>query len=245
MIFEQIKNINVIDTSTWIDKIFLTFDMDWCSDEVLSYTLDFIEKYDLKATFFVTHETNILKRIRKNKNIELGIHPNFNPLLNGDFMYGKNIEQVLDFYKKLVPEALSIRSHSLTQNSLILSMLNKFDLTHECNSYIPNNSGIKLKPYLHWDKRLTRVPHFWEDDLHCIYKDLWDVNDYKNNKGLKVFDFHPIHIFLNTEDLSRYERARDSFKNYKLLEKFINTKSYGIKDFFFSIIEENKCQNLN
>ncbi len=26
--------------------------------------------------------------------------------------------------------------------------------------------------------------------------------------GLKVFDFHPIHVFLNTENLERYEGSR-------------------------------------
>ena len=27
-------------------------------------------------------------------------------------------------------------------------------------------------------------------------------------RGFHVFDFHPIHVFLNTENLSRYERTR-------------------------------------
>ena len=26
--------------------------------------------------------------------------------------------------------------------------------------------------------------------------------------GLKVFDFHPIHVFLNTEHMDRYEQTR-------------------------------------
>jgi len=29
-----------------------------------------------------------------------------------------------------------------------------------------------------------------------------------NRPGLKVFDFHPIHVFLNTELLDRYDRTR-------------------------------------
>lgn len=35
--FENIKNIDISNTSTWEDKIFLTFDLDWCSNEVLLY----------------------------------------------------------------------------------------------------------------------------------------------------------------------------------------------------------------
>ena len=30
----------------------------------------------------------------------------------------------------------------------------------------------------------------------------------RSGDGVKVFDFHPIHIFLNTECISRYERTR-------------------------------------
>ena len=43
--------------------------------------------------------------MRANQNIELGIHPNFNPLLNGDFRYGKSIDEVIKYYKKIAPEA--------------------------------------------------------------------------------------------------------------------------------------------
>lgn len=37
--------------------------------------------------------------------------------------------------------------------------------------------------------------------------------------GLKVFDFHPIHVFLNTESLDRYERTRPLHQNPKELIK--------------------------
>ena len=82
MNFEKIKTINVKNKPSWDGKLFLTFDVDWCSDEVLSYTLDIVEKYDINSTFFITHQTALLDRMRENPKIELGIHPNFNPLLN-------------------------------------------------------------------------------------------------------------------------------------------------------------------
>ena len=61
--FQNIKDIDINDSLSWQDKIFITFDIDWCSDEVLSYTLDFVEKYNIKATFFVTHETKLLEHL--------------------------------------------------------------------------------------------------------------------------------------------------------------------------------------
>ena len=178
MYFEKISNIKVDDESSWQDKIFLTFDLDWCGDEVLSYALDLIEKYNVRCTFFITHETILLERMKKNKNIELGIHPNFNPLLGGDFRYGDTIEKVIKYYKDILPEAESVRSHSLTQNSTYLKIICEHGFRFECNNYIPINSTIIVYPYLNWDKKLIRVPHYWEDDLHLIYGDQWSKKDY-------------------------------------------------------------------
>jgi len=57
------------------------------------------------------------------------------------------------------------------------------------------------------------VPHFWEDDAVCIYEVNTPVQELMSRGGLKVFDFHPIHIFLNTEKLERYERTRAFHRN--------------------------------
>ena len=238
MTFENIKNIDLYCPSTWEDKIFLTFDIDWASDEVLSYTLDIIEKYNIKATFFVTHETPILDKMRINPNIELGIHPNFNPLLNGDFSYGRNIDEVIEYYKNIVPEAVSVRSHAMTQNSHILDTFDKFGLMYDCNTFIPISSKIELFPWKHWSEKLLKVPYCWEDDVHCVYNWEWNVKKLLDNKGLKVFDFHPIHIFLNTEKLDRYEKSRDSFNNFSKLKNKVNFSAYGTKDFFIELIKE-------
>ena len=59
-----------------------------------------------------------------------------------------------------------------------------------------------------------------------------------NKDGLKVLDFHPIHIFLNSENLERYNNARPYLNNYNELQKHINKIAYGVKDLFIDIIEE-------
>ena len=101
----DLKNIKDIKLQCgFLEKnIFLTFDIDWCIDEVLEYTLEILDRYNVKTTFFITHYTKLLNKMYENKKIELGIHPNFNPLLNGDFRYGKNIEEVMKYYMNIVP----------------------------------------------------------------------------------------------------------------------------------------------
>ena len=233
MKFENIKNINLENSSSWEDKIFLTFDIDWCSDEVLSFTLDIIEKNNIKATFFVTHETKLLDRMRANPNIELGIHPNFNPLLSGDFRYGKNIDEVVGYYKNIVPEAVSVRSHSLTQSGVIFPIFEKNNLIYECNTFIPLQGG-ELLPYKH-TKKLIKVPHIFEDDVRELYEDDWDIKKYLNYKGIKVFDFHPIHIFLNSENMDRYENSRAVHRDFEKLKEHV-FDGYATRSFLLDLV---------
>lgn len=155
--------------------IYLTFDIDWASDEVLSDTIELVEQADISATWFVTHDTAILSRLRANPKFELGIHPNFNFLFSGDFRNGRNVEEVLDKIHALVPEAKAVRSHSMTQNSRLMQLFVDRGLTYDCNHFIPEQSGIVLRPWLLWNG-LIKVPHFWEDDAVCIYKGNSDLS---------------------------------------------------------------------
>ena len=101
MNFATINSIDLKDDKTFKNKIFLTFDLDWCNDEVLENTLNLIEINNLKATLFFTHKTSLLDRINKNKNIEIGIHPNFNKLLDGKSINDKNIYEVIELNKNI------------------------------------------------------------------------------------------------------------------------------------------------
>lgn len=135
MEFGLMREIDLENSSSY-QKIFLTFDIDWASDEVLEYCIDMVESAGVKVTWFVTHETALLQRLRDNPNFELGIHPNFNPLLEGDFAYGNNYNKVLRHFLNIVPEAKTMRSHSLGVSSRILIAAKNLGITHDSNLYI-------------------------------------------------------------------------------------------------------------
>lgn len=186
----------------------LTLDLDWAHDVVVADTIDLVEQHGIPATWFVTHETPALERLRSNPLFELGIHPNFNFLLQGSHRAGRDAAEVLDRLLAIVPEARSVRSHSVTQSSVLLELFRSRGLTHECNTFIPWQAGISLKPWS-LDNGLVRVPYFWEDDVAFARSDgSTNMEILTHLPGLKVFDFHPIHVFLNTEDADRYERTR-------------------------------------
>ena len=80
----------VDNESSWEDAIFLTFDIDWAHDSLLADTIDFVEAAGVNAICLITHDTLPLDRLRANPKFELGIHPNFNFLLEGDGHNGLN-----------------------------------------------------------------------------------------------------------------------------------------------------------
>lgn len=208
--FSTISQINMNDPQSWEEKVFLTFDIDWAHDEVLADCIDLVEQADVPATWFVTHETPLLARLRANPKFELGIHPNFNFLFSLQTQAGSSAEEVLERTMALVPDATAVRSHHMTQSSTLLNLFRSKGLTHDCNHFIPMTAGITLKPWLLWNDML-RVPYSWEDDIMCIYgqqQSLPDISNLLSQDGLMVFDFHPIHVYLNTENLQRYERTR-------------------------------------
>ncbi|KOA21032.1 hypothetical protein CLHOM_06200 [Clostridium homopropionicum DSM 5847] len=226
------------------NTIYITLDVDWACDEVLKETIKLFNKEDVSATFFITHQTDLITELRKNSKIELGIHPNFNQISGITDM-----ENSIIYLKTIVQEAKSVRTHSLMQSSNILDLYQKQGLKYETNTYIPLRSNILLKPYYHWNG-ILRIPFFWEDDVHCLdiengdEKD-WDVNRFIDYDGIKVFNFHPIHLFLNTENLQRYRKAKEYYHESDKLKDFINKDSNnGARVFLENLIHVSREKSI-
>jgi hypothetical protein len=243
------KRISELDVGLmeWDSSVFLTFDIDWASDFVISDTLDLLNEYNVAATFFATHKTPILDVIRSNPRFELGIHPNFNDLLNtSEFDNVENARKRVHALKQIVPEALSVRSHSTTVSSKLLDLFKEFGIDYDCNYVIPYQVGQKIVPWRLWND-LIRVPYFYADDLSLAYR-LADEDMPKicQTAGLKVFDFHPIHIYLNTDLSSTYESTRGIHRNENLLLKQ-RVPHRGTRNKFIELLQfvsDNERQTL-
>ena len=220
MKYKNISEISLDDKSSWKGNVFLTLDIDWCSDEILEDTINLVESHNAKATWFITHDTPLLKKLRDNPNFELGIHPNFNKLMLGDYSLGKNMHEVVDHYMQIVPDAVSVRSHSITQSSLLLKYFLDIGLKFDNNCYIPKSAYEALSPWGLWGDKLIKVPYFWADDIHCLHSCDWNKHVEICPNSINVFDFHPIHVFLNSENLERYEDSRDVHDDFEELRKY-------------------------
>jgi len=218
-----------------LKKIYLTFDIDWAIDEIIEDSIDLILEYGARATFFITHGTPILKTLRQFPQVfELGIHPNFNKLLK-EGNKGHGMDSIVKDLKKIVPEAISARSHSMTQSSLIWDIFRDNGIKYDVNTLIPAHTKISLRSF-YTINGIIRVPYCWEDDDHLGYGFMWGPDCVLENKGIKVFDFHPIHVFLNTEKMKRYEKSRIYMRDFSNLRKVVNKRTGGVRDFLIKLL---------
>jgi hypothetical protein len=233
--FGLINEINPQEPCTWKGRYFLTFDIDWAHDEVLKDTLELVEGSGVPATFFITHKTKLVERIKHSNSLEIGIHPNFNFLLKGSHLKGKNIDEVIENVLCLAPESKSVRSHSIVQSGPISEAFLKKGITHESNDFIPEYAKISLKPWSS-NNGLVKVPYCWADEYAWKGQLDCDFNNFSKRTGLTVLDFHPIHIFLNSNSTEIYESTRSFHDNpdYLIKKRF---KGYGTRTRLIELLE--------
>ena len=230
--FDFISDIDLKNKSSWVGKIFLTFDIDWAEDFIIEDCLSLIEPFNIKSTWFITHKSKIIKKLEKNSNIELGLHPNFNPLIE-EKDSRINANDILQKYLNYVPNAVSVRSHSLVHSERLYDLFLSKGLNRICNVFLPLSSDLQIAPYKLWDDGIM-IPHCFQDNVFLKTNYSFPTI---NNFGtqLIVLNFHPIHLFLNTENLARYEKTRKFHKDPVRLIDY-RFKGFGLRNLFTKLI---------
>jgi hypothetical protein len=233
--FALLSSISCEDPASWEDKIFLTFDIDWAHDHIIEDVLQLLEKYSVSATLFATHKTRVLSTdSSQSDKLEIGLHPNFNQLLRAQGE-AKDFLEICSELKEIYPQATSIRSHSLCFGSLIQTAYEALRITHDSSVIVPCQfNNFSLRPWRMWDG-LIRVPYMFCDQVTAMTADA-PIDGLRGRTGLKVFDFHPIHVFLNTENLDRYERTRPLHKDPEELIKH-RFEGYGTRSRLLELLE--------
>ncbi len=221
-----------------LNEFVLTFDLDWAPDFVIDKLSNFLIKKQIKATFFITHDSRCVRNLLEHKEIfECGLHPNFFP----NSSQGNDENEVMNNLIKIIPDSKIIRTHALLQSTyLYRNLVKNFNLKIDVSLLLPD--APNLQPHtIHFDQKndeLVRVPFFWEDDIEMYnpQKSFNIKNERYHVNGLKIFNFHPIHIFLNSNNMENYEKLKTkkpllSFKHEEI-KPFINEDLPGINDFF-------------
>jgi hypothetical protein len=178
-------------------KICVTLDVDWACDEIVEYSIRLLEEYGVKATIFATHELRLLKRLDREQ-FEVGIHPN---LANTD-----NYEKTIDGLLRIYPDSVGVRCHGCFQSTDVFRLFIEKKLKYDSSTYIPLGEG--LRPWIRL-KKLVCIPFHWADDT-MFYSGLpFNTSQLRlSTGGLKVYVFHPIHIFANTRSGEHYRKLK-------------------------------------
>ena len=185
----------------------ITLDIDWAPDYAIDAAADRLREAGVKATWFVTHASPAVDRLRESPGLfELGIHPNF---FEGS-EHGESLGDVLAHVKGLVPEARSIRSHGLYQSSRLLTAIARDErLETDVSLFLPGHPDLRPVTLRLPAGPIVRVPYFWSDDHEMAQADpAWSVEPLLAGGGLKVLNFHPVHVFLNAADTAPYSAVQ-------------------------------------
>ena len=135
----------------------LTFDTDWCSDEVLQYTLDMLaSRGEYKCVVYLTNrlEEATMKRLTSNKNIQIGIHPNINDVSDAATLIKEMCMQI--------PEASSHRSHRLRWWPDLAPILHLQGIDNDSSAIAPLQASLAPCQIQY----VTQFPIFWGDSYH-------------------------------------------------------------------------------
>lgn len=223
----------------------LTFDVDWAPDFVIDYVAEKLIKLKIKSTWFITHDSPSIQKLLGNSLFEIGLHPNF----HNNSTQGNGIEDILKNLKKIANNSKSVRTHGLLQSSEIYLKFNKYGIQNDVSILFSNQSHIMP----HYSKffKITRIPFYWEDDVEMETGINWeDIESHFKISGLKIFNFHPIHIFMNSNSMKKYEELKE--KDYPNVDKKtileLKNKTSGTESFFnnlTNILSERKTYTID
>jgi hypothetical protein len=184
----------------------LSFDLDWSPEYILDDFYELLKSAGLAATIFCTHRSEMVDKLLALPDCEGALHPNLQDAKDE----GAALRRLRDMFKG----AAGVRVHRLYYHSGLLPLFHKTGLKYLSNDLEFLKSG--LEPHYDWSE-LVRLPIYWEDDVHCtLLYDHFDLETLRlHEPGLKVFNFHPVHIYLNTSKMEHYLACKDSLHDQK------------------------------
>ena len=212
--------------------IYITFDTDHMTEYGIQ---EFLEKTELpgESTFFCTQPYKSIVHTAFPHEVA------FHPILDSTIEWAGVIKKmVYDF--GIIPSGL--RSHSCTYSQRFAVTLSEIGIKYISHQTPLFQKGIK--PYFTpWG--LWEFPIYYMDNMDFILQNVVPHHRPFNNKiisscisdhnSVYVFDFHPIHIMLNT---SRQKDYLSWFESGCPKPRPANNKRKGVRDFFMALVSE-------
>ena len=193
--------------------------------------LDIFRRNRIPLTVFVTHESKIIEKEYSGRRRRfVGLHPNF---LKGS-THGEDYMDIISNVVNIWGDARGFRSHSFYDHNRISD-----EFVRRGFKYVSNLS-LDLQPDivpLRHVSGIIRFPLFFEDYGYLSRYETFNFSELVNSlncNGMKIFDFHPIHICMNTPSIDYYEGFKDKW-NVSNWESFIYD-GYGARSLLIDLL---------
>jgi Polysaccharide deacetylase len=210
-----------------------SLDMDWVNDSILAWSLMQFEEAGLPVTIFASHRTSVLRT--ESRHIEIALHPNF---------FGRDDpKKVVSELKSLYPESKGVRAHGLFEYSNLMDIYIEQGICWDSTQLLYLCPHIM--PYKH-PSGLTGLPIYWEDDDYIDHHPDWILNNIRiNSPGIKCFDFHPIHMYLNSISMRQYQNVKKKAFDLDAIESNrYSGEDKGVFVFFKTIAAYIKAKKI-
>lgn len=210
-------------------------DTDWCHEEVLQYALKLFRENNLPCTVFATGHYASLT-LYSSAEFEIGLHPNFNDTTIADY------ESTLRALRQHYPHAEGVSSHAMTSSTPLLNLFKQFGFTYDRNLLcykIPH-----LGAFRHYNG-LWRLPIFWEDDIWFTVESGVPFDErLLAHEGFRyIFNFHPLHLYLNTESVAHYQECKPLQHKPEALANHVG-RGYGARSYFLELVRYIKKEKI-
>ena len=227
--------------SNWGKEPVLCFtaDVDWASEEALEECNRLFESYGIKVTYFMTHPSEVLKRLHDKNQIDVGIHPNFLK----DSSHGEDYASVIEYCTTKLIKTECFRSHRYYDVTDITHGLVSKGFKFDSNVCTLLQSNIQ--PFKH-ESGLVRFPTFFEDGAYLVNNFPLENNVIpkifgKNN--LMVISVHPMLMVMNSPNIQHDRNVKDKSSrsqwnkmSSEALEK-VRFDGRGIRDYVTDLLQ--------
>ena len=218
--------------------ICLSFDTDHLNERRLR---DFLETHPFpgRATIFCHQPFDCLSDLEH----ELAPHPF---LAEGADWLSELAEK-----RQMLPAATGWRSHSCVFSHILARWLGENDYQYVSVDERFGEAGIW--PTRHPMGAIWQIPIYYMDTFDISRQRFWTGSDVRpfdpalidkalRADGIHVFDFHPIHVMLNTPDPEFYFAARDRYRAGEPIES-LRYNGHGVGVFFQALCEQMRAEN--
>ncbi|MGE4291016.1 MAG: hypothetical protein AB7E32_02290 [Desulfovibrio sp.] len=201
--------------------ICLTVDSDWAHPEVTFFALDILEQSGVPFTFFATDDQDVEPAAHR----EVALHPNFTD---------RDPLRELARLAWRFPDAAGLRPHRLAMPpELDAGILRSAGM-----QWISAHHDVGARGPGRWDTELPDAPIHWGDNLLFLNGIRPDMDTAAaDGPGMLLYNFHPIHLYLNTCAPEQYAQAKPGYLDPEHLKKHRNEREYGVRNALEDILD--------